>query len=103
MHENLPGGEILTDGLRDLENGIQSASSLLVLIAAPRLRRCGVRIPATILPLAPPEHELYDFLVAEHGQEAYRLYRSLLRRLVSLENALDIASISVEPARASGK
>ena len=56
----------------------------------PGLGGCGIVIP-TKLPLSPlPEHELYDLLAAEQGPEAYRLYRSLLRRLVSLENALDI-------------
>ncbi len=96
MHEELPGGEILHDGLRDLESGIRSVAALLVLIAAPRLARCGVKIPQAAFPCPLPEHQLYDLLVAEHGPEAYRLYRSLLRRLVSLENALDIASESAE-------
>ena len=32
---------------------------------------------------------LYDLLRTQHGPEAYRHYRSLRRRLVSLENALD--------------
>ncbi len=96
MYENLPGGEILKDGLRDLESGIRSVSALLVLVAAPRLARCGIQIPRAVFPTSLPEHELYDLLVAEHGPEAYRLYRSLLRRLVSLENALDIASESLE-------
>jgi hypothetical protein len=88
MPEHLPGGEILEPGLRDLEAGVRSVSALLLLIAAPRLARRGIPIPKELSPL--PEHELYDLLVAEHGPEAYRLYQSLLRRLVSLENALDI-------------
>lgn len=99
MHENLPGGEILKDGLRDLERGIRSVSALLVMIAAPRLTRCGIRIPSTVFSSILPEHELYDLLAAEHGPEAYRLYGSLQRRLVSLENALEIQSESIEPAR----
>ena len=95
MHEHLPGGEILEQGLHDLGAGVRSVSALLVLIAAPRLARRGIQIPRG-LSLSPlPEHELYDLLVAEQGPEAYRFYRSLLRRLVSLENALDIQSESV--------
>lgn len=89
MYESLPGGEVLEAGLRDLEAGVRSAASLLVLTAAPRLRRHGVRIPARGPSSGFPEHELYDLLVEQHGGEAYRLYRSLLQRLVSLENALD--------------
>lgn len=90
MHDHLPGGEILRDGLRDLESGVQSVAAMLVLIARPRLVRSGIQIPANITTPALPEHELYRLLVVEHGPEAYRHYRSLLRRLVSLENALDV-------------
>jgi len=92
MYEHLPGGEILRDGLRDLEAGVQSVSSLLVLIAAPRLTRRGIHVPRGAAPPDLPEHELYHLLSAEHGPEAYRHYRSLLRRLVSLENALDLCA-----------
>ena len=89
MYDHLPGGEILRDGLRDLEAGVQSVNSLLVLIAAPRLTRCGIRVPSTLALSGLPEHALYQLLTVEQGPEAYRHYRSLLRRLVSLENALD--------------
>jgi len=95
MFEHLPGGEILEPGLRDLRAGVRSVSALLLLIAAPRLARCGISIPGELSPSSLPEHELYDLLVAEQGPEAYRSYRSLLRRLVSLENALDIRPESV--------
>src|SRR5438034_6943152 len=98
MHEHLPGGEILDNGLRDLGAGVRSISSLLVMIAFPRLARSGIQIPGKLFLSRLPEHELYDLLVAEHGPEAYRFYRSLLRRLVSLENALDIRSESVRTA-----
>ncbi len=89
MYDHLPGGEILRNGLRDLQDGVRSIDALLVLVAAPRLTRCGIRIPQASSPVALPEHDLYRRLSAEHGQEAYRHYRSLLRRLVSLENALE--------------
>lgn len=89
MHDHLPGGEILRDGIRDLESGVKSVAAMLVLIARPRLVRNGIRIPIGAATPVLPEHELYRLLIAEHGPEAYRHYRSLLRRLVSLENALD--------------
>jgi hypothetical protein len=89
MYDHLPGGEILRDGLRDLQDGVPSVASLLVRIAAPRLTRCGISISPASSTAALPEHELYMRLSAEHGHEAYRHYRSLLRRLVSLENALE--------------
>lgn len=89
MYEHLPGGEILRNGLRDLQDGVRSIDALLVLVAAPRLTRCGIRIPQACSPSALPEHDLFRRLCVEHGPEAYRHYRSLMRRLVSLENALD--------------
>jgi len=92
MYEHLPGGEILSKGLRDLQEGVRSIDALLVLVGAPRLSRCGIRIPETSSGSELPEHELFRQLSVEHGPEAYRHYRSLLRRLVSLENALDSQS-----------
>jgi hypothetical protein len=89
MYDHLPGGEILRDGLRDLEAGTRSVDALLVLVAAPRLIRFGIRIPPAGAAPGLPEHELFRRLSVEHGPEAYRHYRSLLRRLVSLENALE--------------
>ena len=99
MTEHLPGGEILEPGLRDLGAGVRSVSALLIMIAAPRLARCGIPIPKEVSLSPLPEHELYDLLVAEQGTEAYRFYRSLLRRLVSLENALDIRPESANSPR----
>jgi hypothetical protein len=92
MFEHLPGGEILREGLADLRAGRRSVPALLVLVAAPRLSRCGVPIPPVQTETSLPEHELYRLLVAEHGPEAWRHYRSLLRRLVSLEQALEATS-----------
>ena len=89
MDEPLPGGEILRDGLRDLRAGIRSTDALLVLVAAPRLSRCGISVPPLSPPPALPEHDLFHLLSVEHGPEAYRHYRSLMRRLVSLEQALE--------------
>ena len=90
MYEHLPGGEILEDGLRDLNAGVRSVPATLLRIAAPRLSRRGIPVPASELKSQLPEHDLYELLVAQHGPEAYRHYRSWLRRIVSLENALDI-------------
>ena len=90
MFEHLPGGEILRDGLRDLHAGKLSVPALLVLTAEFRLSRCGIEIPSGVVRPAIPEHEVYRLLANEHGPEAYRHYNSLIRRLVSLEHALDL-------------
>jgi hypothetical protein len=89
MYDHLPGGEILREGLRDLQRGVRSIDALLVLVAAPRLIRCGIPVPPISSPPEVPEHDLFRLLSIEHGPEAYRHYRSLMRRLVSLEQALE--------------
>lgn len=89
MFEHLPGGEILRDGLRDLQAGKLSVPALLVLTAEYRLAHCGIEIPKVDARPPIPEHEVYRLLANEHGPEAYRHYRSWMQRLVSLENALE--------------
>jgi len=69
--------------------GVRSVDALLVLVAAPRLTRCGVLVPAISSSPELPEHELFRLLSVEHRPEACRYYRSLLRRLVSLEQAIE--------------
>jgi hypothetical protein len=92
MYDHLPGGELLMAGLRDLHAGVRSVDALLVLVAAPRLTQCGIRVPQLDTTSALPEHDLFELLSVEHGPEAYRYYRSLMRRLVSLEQALESAA-----------
>lgn len=94
MYDHLPGGEFLEAGLRDLRAGTRSVDALLVLVAAPRLVRCGIVIPGLVsgdAQSALPEHELFRLLSTTHGPEAYRHYRSLMRRLASLTQALEKA------------
>jgi len=52
MYDHLPGGEILRNGLKDLQDGVSSIEALLVLVGAPRLTRCGIRIRKPV----PPAH-----------------------------------------------
>ena len=86
--DGLPGGDLLAAGLRDLGDGIVSETSLLVSIAAPRLRRLGASIPE--LPCAEPfEHQLYSLLETSRGAGAYSSFNSLLRRIISAARALE--------------
>jgi hypothetical protein len=80
----LPGVELVTKGIRDLERGVESQESLLVSIGAPRLRRLGLTITE---PFPSPEHRLYGLLRSEHGDAAHSRYNALVRRLVSFERA----------------
>lgn len=84
IDDNLPGADLIRDGLSDLENGVESVESLLVLIGAPRLRDLGFDVPDT-----PdfPEDRLYARLAELHGNGAHSKYNALIRRLVSFERA----------------
>jgi hypothetical protein len=84
----LPGADLVTEGLRDLQAGVESPASLLVEIGAPRLRRLGIEVPKTRVWA---EHRLYALLHATHGNAAHSRYNSLIRRLVSFERALECA------------
>jgi hypothetical protein len=98
MYEELPGGDILEKGLRDLRAGTISPEALLVLIGEPRLIVHGIKIPHIPLPKAEYiEHVLYDHLesIYPSQSEAYQQYNALMRKLASLEHALD----AVKPGR----
>jgi hypothetical protein len=84
-HDRLPGGELVTKGMRDLARRIESQESLLVSIGAPRLRRLGLTIPE---PFDSPEHRLYELLRSTHGDAAHSQYNALIRRLVSYERSV---------------
>jgi len=93
VHE-LPGGEILAQGLADLAEGRRSASALLLRMAAPRLARLGIEIE----PPDPGEEcelELYRLLLAESPADAYGRYNAWLRRLASLCHALEARAARV--------
>ena len=84
----LPGGDLIADGLRDLERGVESVPALLVSIGAPRLARAGVHVPR---PIPTPEHRLFAVLSAGDPDTAHSRYNALIRRLVSFERAAECA------------
>ena len=84
----LPGKELVEQGLADLWQNRVSDFSLLVLIAAPRLRRLGIQIPDRPFP-RPYEHQLYSRLDERLGTAAHSYYNSLIRRIVSYARALE--------------
>jgi hypothetical protein len=87
----LPGGELVSRGIRDLERGFESPEALLVSIGAPRLCRLGFALPR---PFSSPEHRLYELLRTRHGDAAHSRYNALVRRLVSFERAAGTAGVS---------
>ena len=85
--EALPGGDLIQEGLADLARGAETVPALLVSIGAPRLRRIGLPVPATVIP--EPEHRLYEVLAATDSDSAHSRYNALVRRLVSFERAAE--------------
>ena len=84
----LPGEDLVRQGLADLTENRLTDCALLVLIAAPRLRRLGFKIEDR--PNSQPwEHALYDRLAGQLGAAAHSHYNSLIRRIVSYAHALE--------------
>jgi len=84
----LPGEELVQKGLSDLAQDRITDFSLLVLIAAPRLKRLGIQIPDRPFP-KPYEHQLYARLDERLGAAAHSYYNSLIRRIVSYARGLE--------------
>jgi hypothetical protein len=63
----IPGGDLVREGLRDLREGRETAPALLVAIGARRLQQLGIEVPA----LETPEHRLYDLLEREDSDSAH--------------------------------
>jgi len=90
----MPGAEIVASGLEDLTSGRTTTASLLVEMAAPRLRSLGLVVPRSGHP-DPAGHRLYALLV-ETEPSPHSAYNALIRRTVSFLNAMEHAA--AEPA-----
>ncbi len=88
LEKSLPGEDLVEQGLADLAEDRITDLALLVLIAAPRLKRLGIDVPDRTFPL-PHEHHLYDRLEQRLGTAAHSQYNSLIRRIVSYSRALE--------------
>jgi hypothetical protein len=98
---SLPGQELVEQGLADLSQDRSTEAALLVLIAAPRLKRLGIEVPERPLtqsstglavggvrrPAPSFEHQLYEMIEDRLGSAAHSYYNSLLRRIVSYARA----------------
>jgi len=86
---DLPGAELVAQGLRDAARGVLSPEALLVAIGAPRLERLGLHVPAVSALESEGELALYRTLCARGELDPYSRYNALLRELVSFERALE--------------
>lgn len=87
--DDLPGGDLMREGLADLASQRQSAAAFLVQIGSPKLRACGVPVEVSSDDALQAYHRLYALLSSEHGISAHPRYNALLRELVSFERALE--------------
>lgn len=89
ISSDLPGAELVAQGLRDLNAGLRTTASLLVSIGAPRLRALGLEV---LSPTDDAEHTLYLLLAQSDADAAHGRYNALVRRLVSFERAATCAA-----------
>ena len=80
----LPGGDLVDSGLAALADGRETVESLLVSLAAPRLRREGVPLGAVH---ENPEDRLYALLSRSAGDLAHARYGAYLRQMSSFADA----------------
>jgi hypothetical protein len=82
---------MIDKGLDDLAAERETAESLAVSLAAPRLRREAVPLPATRL--ADADRRLYRLLERAHGDLAHARYLARLRQVASFADACRFARI----------
>jgi hypothetical protein len=83
-YADLPGADVVDQGLHDLEQGVETVESLLVSIASPRLRALGLRIPESF---PDAELRLYQLLAERQGAAAHATFNALIRRGSSASSA----------------
>lgn len=86
---DLPGHDLVSDGLADLAAGRETEAALLVAMAAPRLRALGLDVPPG--GGEQPSHRLYELLAATDSN-AHSRYNALVGRLVSFAHAAEHAA-----------
>jgi len=87
----LPGGELVDMGLADLGGSKVTVASLLVSLAAPRLRREGVPVGSVHVN---PEERLYDLLSQQKGDLAHARYGAYLKQMSAFADACYRARLS---------
>jgi len=88
----LPGGAFVDRGLDALAEGRVTVESLALSLAAPRLRREGVPLPATTFAAGNPR--LYRLLERGEGELAHARYLAHLRQVASFADALHDARVA---------
>lgn len=87
--EQLPGADLVVEGVDDLREGRDTPAAALVRMAAPRLRTVGIDVPP--VDGGNPGHRLYELLASEDRASAHSRYNALVRRMVSFARAAEHA------------
>jgi hypothetical protein len=89
MGTDLPGWEIVSEGIADAQAGRLTPYACLIWIALPQLTRAGWIGPEILAhPITEPNLTLYRLLCAQGGN-AYGRYNALLRRLVKFQRSVN--------------
>jgi hypothetical protein len=88
-HDDLPGHDLVRDGMADLAAGRETVCALLVAMAAPRLRDLGLVVPEG--GGERPSHRLYE-LLTHGGDGAHSQYNALVGRVTSFARAAERAA-----------
>jgi hypothetical protein len=90
---HLPAGEIIAEGLRDLDAGTRTLPALLVAMAWPRLEPLAIIGRVAVERVRVPGEDLelgaYRMLASELGREAHARYLALTAELDSGISALE--------------
>ena len=89
VDDTLPGAELINEGLQDLSQQKFSVPALLVCIGKSRLEHAGLAIPNIATMPTEPELVLYGLLIQSGQLDPYSYYNSLIRQLISFEQALE--------------
>jgi hypothetical protein len=87
--DDLPGADLVRQGLADLRAGHMTVPALVVALAASRLRDLGVDVPAGVVE---PEHALWALLAEDDPDAAHGRYNALVQLITSFERALACVS-----------
>lgn len=84
-HRHLPGSDLVSKGIDDLEQGRGTQEAFLVALAATRLNDLGVSVPERAFLTGRPDIALYEAVCEAGG--GHSQYNALLRRLTSFIQA----------------
>jgi hypothetical protein len=87
--DELPGADLIRRGVADVRAARRTVESLLVTIAAPRLRALGVLARGEATGVKDAELALYELLGDQEIPDPYSRYNALKRELSSFVRALE--------------